>query len=54
MLVSFWGKGVCHAENIENDDMFSSELIPCYREKWSSLSEFVKDIKQVAVGGGSL
>jgi len=29
-----------------NDDMFTSELIPCYREKWSSLSEFVKDIKQ--------
>ncbi len=29
-----------------NDDLFSKELIPNYRKKWSSLSEFVKDIKQ--------
>ncbi len=29
-----------------NDDLFSNELIPNYRKKWSSLSEFVKDIKQ--------
>ncbi len=29
-----------------DDDEFSEELIPYYRKKWSSLSEFVKEIKQ--------
>jgi len=29
-----------------NDDGFSREKIPYYRSKWSSLSEFVREIKQ--------
>ncbi len=29
-----------------SDDEFTKELIPHYRKRWSSLSEFVKDIKQ--------
>ncbi len=36
--IKFYGK--------EKEDMFSSEKIPFYREKWSKLSEYMKDIKQ--------
>jgi len=29
-----------------NEDQFCESQIPCYRNKWSNLSEFLKDIKQ--------
>lgn len=42
----FFGCGNQTAHGYGNDRRFSEAQIPSFRSKWSSLSEFVKEIKQ--------